>query len=89
MEIALEKLPIEERVSLVWDIWDSIADDPNNAHNLPLDDNQKQTLDKRLADIEQQGFQGRDYQDALTKLREGLSNSVANSVTSSVTNNEC
>lgn len=43
------KLPAEERVGLLGDLWDSIVDDDAN---LPLTEEQKTELDHRLADLE-------------------------------------
>ncbi|MEZ4587669.1 MAG: addiction module protein [Gemmatimonadales bacterium] len=44
-------LTIAERLELVGDIWDSIAEDAD-ATSLPLSDDEKALLDKRLADLE-------------------------------------
>lgn len=52
MEIRLEdirKLPLAERIRLVGDIWDSIAED---SEKLPLTDAQAEDLDRRLAEYE-------------------------------------
>lgn len=43
------KLPIPERIQLVEDIWDSIAED---ARTLPLTDEQRAELDRRWAEHE-------------------------------------
>ena len=43
------KLSVEERLSLVTTIWDSIAADPEA---LELTDTQKAELDRRLEDLE-------------------------------------
>jgi len=43
------KLPLSDRIKLVEDIWDSIADEPDP---FPLTEEQKCELDKRLARME-------------------------------------
>jgi len=46
-------LSIEERLQLVGDIWDSIADAANASPDvLPLTDAQKAELDRRIADAD-------------------------------------
>ena len=44
--LGIERLSVEERISLVEEIWDSIADDS------PLTDAQRLELDRRLQDHE-------------------------------------
>lgn len=51
MEIALEKLPINERLRLVQSLWDSIVADNPNIEDFPLTDSQKKLIDERLADM--------------------------------------
>ncbi|HKZ45764.1 MAG TPA: addiction module protein [Thermodesulfobacteriota bacterium] len=45
MNPKLKELPVDERVKLVEDLWDSIAADQ---HALPLTNEQKAELDRRL-----------------------------------------
>lgn len=46
-------LPIPERVQLVEDIWDSIAQEANaRADTLPLTESQRAELDRRVADAD-------------------------------------
>ena len=46
-------LPIAERVQLVEDIWDSIAEEANaDANALPLTEAQRAELDRRVADAD-------------------------------------
>ncbi|MEO8336316.1 MAG: addiction module protein [bacterium] len=46
-------LPIEERLRLVEDIWDSIAEEANvNPDVLPLTDAQRAELDRRIAEAD-------------------------------------
>jgi putative addiction module component (TIGR02574 family) len=45
--LGIDRLPVEERLALVEDIWDSIAAD---SAALPLTDAQRAELDRRLAE---------------------------------------
>ena len=46
-------LPIDQRLQLVEDIWDSIAEEANaRPGSLPLSDAQRAELDRRLADAD-------------------------------------
>lgn len=45
----IRKLSVAERIQLVEDIWDSIAAD---ADAVPLTDDQRSELDRRIADAE-------------------------------------
>ncbi len=47
--LGIDRLPVEERLALVEDIWDSIAAD---SAALPLTDVQSDELDRRLAEHE-------------------------------------
>jgi len=47
--LGIDRLPVEERLALVEDIWDSIAAD---SAALPLTDAQRAELDRRLAEHE-------------------------------------
>jgi putative addiction module component (TIGR02574 family) len=47
--LGIDRLPVEERLALVEDIWDSIAADSSA---LPLTDVQRDELDRRLAEHE-------------------------------------
>lgn len=51
----IHELPIEQRLKMVEDIWDSIASDQSA---LPLTDEQKSELDKRLAAYQADGAPG-------------------------------
>jgi putative addiction module component (TIGR02574 family) len=51
LEAEARKLPAAERARLAEALWDSIADEANtDPEVLPLSDNQRAELDRRLAD---------------------------------------
>jgi putative addiction module component (TIGR02574 family) len=45
-ELGIDKLSVDERLALVFEIWDSIADAPESTR---LTDAQRQELERRLA----------------------------------------
>ena len=47
--LGIDRLTVEERLALVEELWDSIAD---NSVELPVPDAQRAELDRRLADHE-------------------------------------
>ncbi|HEU4931349.1 MAG TPA: addiction module protein [Pyrinomonadaceae bacterium] len=55
-----KKLPVDERIALVEEIWDSIAED-NGCFELT--DAQKQELDRRIRSIQQNPQAGRSWED--------------------------
>ncbi len=62
-------LPIQERIRLVEDIWDSIEADQTA---LPVNDEQKQELDKRLDSYALDGNKGREIKDVISDIRQRL-----------------
>ena len=69
MNAKLSKLPIDERIKLVEELWDSIASDQKA---LPLTDDQKAELDRRLDAYETDGSQGRLATESITDIRRKL-----------------
>ena len=65
----LRTLSIDERMQLVEDIWDSIAADQAT---LPLTDEQKVELDRRLDACETDNIKGREASDVVTTLKKRL-----------------
>lgn len=65
----LRTLPVEERLGLVEELWDSIAADQNA---LPLTDEQRQALDRRLDAYEIDGNPGRSANEVLADIRKRL-----------------
>jgi putative addiction module component (TIGR02574 family) len=63
------KLPIEERIRLVEDIWDSIAADQST---LNLTNAQRAELDKRLDAFEKDGELGREASEVIADIRSRL-----------------
>ena len=62
-------LPINERVQLVEDIWDSIAADQSA---LPITESQRKELDKRLDTFESDGLIGREASEAIAAIKSKL-----------------
>lgn len=69
MNSTLRELPIEQRIQLVEDLWDSIAADQKA---LPLTDWQRTELDQRLDAYEADGHRGRSAELALAEIRARL-----------------
>lgn len=69
MNAKLLELPVEERIRIVEDLWDSIAADQKS---LPLTAEQKAELDRRLDAYEADGNSGRLAADAIADIRRKL-----------------
>ncbi|MGC8519119.1 MAG: addiction module protein [Steroidobacteraceae bacterium] len=69
MNAKLRELPVEERIKLVEDLWDSIADDRKA---LPVTPEQRAELDRRLAAYEIDKNRGRPAADVLADVRRRL-----------------
>jgi putative addiction module component (TIGR02574 family) len=65
----LRELPIDERIRLVEDLWDSIAADQAT---LPLKAEQREELDRRLDAYESDGHKGRLAAEAIADIRRKL-----------------
>lgn len=65
----LRDLPVEQRLHLVEELWDSIASDQRA---LPLTDDQRAELDRRLDAYELDGNAGRRAEVALDDIRKRL-----------------
>lgn len=66
MKTKLRDLPINERIQLVEDIWDSISSDQKL---LPLSDSQKNELDLRLKSYEIDNNKGNPAKEVLLKIQ--------------------
>lgn len=63
-------LSVDERLQLVGDIWDSIADEAHaRPELLPLSDSQKAELDRRIAEYEADPSTGIPMDQALDGIR--------------------
>jgi putative addiction module component (TIGR02574 family) len=60
------QLTVEERLSLVEGIWESL---PEGAYDPPLNDAMKAELDRRLADIEENPDDGYTWDEVRARLR--------------------
>lgn len=69
MNANLRNLPLDERIRLVEDLWDSIASDQNA---LPLTSEQQAELDRRLDAYEADGDPGRPAEDVIADIRKRL-----------------
>ena len=69
MTTTLRELPIEERIRLVQDLWDSIAEERTA---LPLMSEQKRELDRRLDAYEQDRDEGRPADQVIAEIRRNL-----------------
>ncbi len=69
MNTNLYKLPLDERIRLVEDLWDSIAADQRA---LPLTAEQRAELDRRLDSYESDGNAGRPAGDVIADIRKRL-----------------
>ena len=63
-----KRLSVEERVELVTAIWDTVAEDAGAA-SLPLSDQHRRELDRRLADREQNPDSESSWADVAERLR--------------------
>ena len=69
MNPKLQELPVEERIRIVEDLWDSIAADQKA---LPLTADQKAELDRRLDAYEVDNNRGRLATDVVADIRRTL-----------------
>jgi len=69
MNAKLQELPVEERIRIVEDLWDSIAADQKS---LPLTAEQRIELDHRLDGYEADRNHGRLAADAIADIRRKL-----------------
>lgn len=69
MNANFRNLPLDERIRLVEDLWDSIAADQNA---LPLTPGQRIELDRRIDAYEADGRRGRPAEDVIAEIRTRL-----------------
>ena len=64
--IDIAKLSPEERLELLEQLWDSLADTPEA---IPLTDAQREELDRRLDDLDREGPVGIPWNEVLDRIR--------------------
>lgn len=69
MSTPLRELPIEERIRVVEDLWDSIAEDQDE---VPIPESHKRELDLRLRAFEIDGELGEDTDAVIERIRKAL-----------------
>lgn len=69
MNAPLLALPLEERIQLVEDLWDSIAADQGA---VPISDAQRAELDRRLDAYALDGHPGRPADEVIAEIRRQL-----------------
>lgn len=62
----IEKLPVEERLRIIDQLWESIREDPEN---LPLTEPQRMELDRSLKAYESDPGKVKDLEEVLANLR--------------------
>jgi putative addiction module component (TIGR02574 family) len=65
--LGIDRFSVAQRILLVEEIWDSIADAPDE---FPLTDSQKQDLQRRLATRDSNPKTGSSWEDVKARLRE-------------------
>ena len=64
--INIDDLNPEERLRMIEELWDSLSEQPGN---VPLTDEQRQELDRRLDDLERSGPKGIPWEEVLEQIR--------------------
>ena len=62
----LFKLSVDERIKLAMDLWDSVADEPENLP--PLTDAQRAEIERRMAEHERDPGSALDWEDVRKEL---------------------
>jgi putative addiction module component (TIGR02574 family) len=65
-QIDIGRLSVAERLRLVEQLWDSLAETP---HSIPLTSSQRQELDRRLDRVDRDGATGIPWDDMVARLR--------------------
>jgi len=65
----LRDLPVSERIQLVEDLWDTIAQSPQE---IRLSDVQKAELDRRIERLERFPDEGKDWSELKTRILNSL-----------------
>jgi putative addiction module component (TIGR02574 family) len=62
----IDDLNPEERLRMIEELWDSLSEQPGS---VPLTDEQRQELDRRLGDFERSGPTGIPWDEVLEQIR--------------------
>ena len=62
----IDDLNPEERLRMIEELWDSLSEQPGG---VPLTDEQRQELDRRLDDLECSGPKGIPWEEVLEQIR--------------------
>ncbi len=65
-EREIETLSVEERLSLIERVWDSLSE---TSTHIPLTDSQREELDRRIDELEQEGPVGVPWEDLPDEIR--------------------
>ncbi len=65
-EREIETMTVEERLSLLERVWDSLSASPEE---IPLTDAQREELDRRIDDLEREGPTGIPWEEVLDRIR--------------------
>lgn len=66
IRLDIDSLTVEERLDLLEQIWESLAAAPEL---VPLSDDQRIELDRRLDDLEREGPVGQSWDEMLARVR--------------------
>lgn len=66
MAVDIERLTRDEQLDLLDRLWESLGRDPEA---FPLSEEQKTELDRRLAELEQEGPVGMSWDEAVAEIR--------------------
>ena len=64
-EREIETLSVEERLSLIERVWDSLSE---TSTEIPLTDGQREELDRRIDELEREGPVGIPWEDLLDEI---------------------
>jgi putative addiction module component (TIGR02574 family) len=64
----IDGLSLSERLQLVQDLWDSIAED---SESIPVTESQRKILERRLRSYREEGEPGRSWSEVREDLRSG------------------
>jgi len=64
----LRELSLKERLRLIGDVWETFVGDPES---LPLNDEYRQEIDRRLDSYDHDPNRGRDWPDARRRITDG------------------